>query len=336
MYHSVIIRVDDTYIDTWDDWKLIPSSPPVIAAPKERTNFVTVPGRDGTLDYSQSVARKAVYDNRTGKLEFYLENGYDGWDWETAYTTIIDTLKGKRIELALEDNPSHYYEGLLWVDTYKSDKGHSKITLEYILHPTMHTRKVEAVVVNRASVKLNKGMAFELMVGVGPSNTFYRKVNVRARPFSVLKMGADGLVYALERGTGTVTAECGGVTAVCTVTVGRFEACSIKMVTDGGCGPTNPVASIVKGEAYQNTIMASAANAQVSVTVMMGGTDVTSTCVTMNTDHTSAEIKMDAVTGDIMITANTVVTTAAPTAAENMPVARPLAAGTGGAYRLKQ
>ena len=63
MYHSLIINVDDDYIDTWDDWKLIPSSRPVIAPPIERTKFVTVPCRDGSLDYSQTVPKRATYDD---------------------------------------------------------------------------------------------------------------------------------------------------------------------------------------------------------------------------------------------------------------------------------
>ena len=171
MYHSLIINVGDNYIDTWDDWKLIPSSRPVIAPPIERTKFVTVPGRDGALDYSRTPANRPTYDDRIGKIEFYLENDYAGWDWETAYTTICETLKGQRVRFALEDNPSHYYSGLLWVDQFKSDKGHSKITLEYNLHPTMYTLKVEAVALNVYDLKLNRGMEYQLLVGVGPTNT---------------------------------------------------------------------------------------------------------------------------------------------------------------------
>lgn len=111
MYHSVIIRVDDTFINTYDAWHLIPSSRPVISPPIERTKFVTVGGRSGNLDYSQSLTHKPVFDNRTGKIEFYVEN--DWWtDWEAAYTTITEALQGKRVELALEDNPLHYYKGL--------------------------------------------------------------------------------------------------------------------------------------------------------------------------------------------------------------------------------
>lgn len=222
MYHSLIIHVDDRYINTWDDWYLIPSSRPVISPPIERTNFVTVPGRDGTLDYSQTISKKAAFDNRTGKIEFYLENDMPGWDWETAYTTICETLKGKRVRMALEDNPAHYYEGLLWVNQYKSDKGHSKITLEYTLHPTMYTLNVGAVVLNAESIRLAKGVEFQLLVGIGPTNTFFRKVSVTAKPKGIVEITQNGTVKGLKNGTAVITAECGGVKAECTATVGNF------------------------------------------------------------------------------------------------------------------
>ena len=230
MYHSLIINVGDNYIDTWDDWKLIPSSRPVIAPPIERTKFVTVPCRDGALDYSRTPANRPTYDNRTGKIEFYLENDYAGWDWETAYTTICETLKGQRVRFALEDNPSHYYSGLLWVNQLKSDKGHSKITLEYNLHPTMYTLKVEAVALNVYDLKLNRGMEYQLLVGVGPTNTFYRKMNVTAKPRDVVKITQNGTILALRKGTAVVTAECGGMKAECAVTVGAYESFTIERV----------------------------------------------------------------------------------------------------------
>lgn len=304
MYHSLIINVGDTYIDTWDDWRLIPSSAPVIAPPIERKKFVTVPGRDGCLDYSQSVAKKPTYDDRTGKIEFYLENDYPGWDWETAYVTICETLKGQRVRFALEDNPSHYYEGLLWVNQYKSDKGHSKITLEYELHPTMHTLNVGAVALNTYAVRLNRGMEYQLLIGVGPTNTFYRKVNVTAAPKEIAKITRNGTILALKQGKAVVTAECGGVKAECSVEVGKFDSFTISM-TLNGCAASNPVTGVVSGGDYQNVITVADTNSQtLGLTVTMGGTDVTGSCVTMASDGTSGKIKMDQVTGNINITAN--------------------------------
>ena len=321
MYHSLIINVDDDYIDTWDDWKLIPSSRPVIAPPIERTKFVTVPGRDGALDYSRTPANRPTYDDRTGKIEFYLENDYAGWDWETAYTTICETLKGQRVRFALEDNPSHYYSGLLWVDQFKSDKGHSKITLEYNLHPTMYTLKVEAVALNVYELKLNRGMEYQLLVGVGPANTFYRRVNVTAAPKNVVKITQNGTILALKKGTAVVTAECGGVKAKCSVTVGEFETCTIERNLNGVV-ETNTVGSVVKGMSYQNVFtVADTENFTLVLTAMRLKTTITSGedgsmnvteewvpvdagCIVTAKDGTSTEFKMASVTENIKITAN--------------------------------
>ena len=339
MYHSLIINVGDDYIDTWDDWKLIPSSRPVIAPPIERTKFVTVPGRDGSLDYSQTVPKRATFDDRTGKIEFYLENDYEGWDWETAYTTICETLKGQRVRFALEDNRSHYYSGLLWVNQFKSDKGHSKITLEYRVHPTMYTLNVEAVALNVYDLKLNKGMEYQLLVGVGPSNTFYRRVSVTVTPKNVVEITQNGTIRALKKGTAVVTAECGGVKAECTVTVGEFESCTIERNLTG-VTETNPVNRIVKGMSYQNVFtVADTEHFTLNLTAMAlttmttlepdGSTSVAElwvpvdgSNVTVSDDKTSAEIKMGEVTGNIKITASAILKTetTTPSADAVLPV----------------
>ena len=335
MYHSLIINVGDNYIDTWDDWKLIPSSRPVIAPPIERTKFVTVPCRDGALDYSRTPANRPTYDDRTGKIEFYLENDYAGWDWETAYTTICEALKGQRVRFALEDNPSHYYSGLLWVNQLKSDKGHSKITLEYNLHPTMYTLKVEAVALNVYDLKLNRGMEYQLLVGVGPTNTFYRKMNVTAKPRDVVKITQNGTILALRKGTAVVTAECGGVKAECAVTVGAYESFTIERALDG-VSETNPVRSIVAGMSYQNVFnVGDSEKEMLKLTVEMGGTDVTGSCVVMAEDNASAQIKMASVTGNIKITAHAAAKpVAAMLCADILPVEVKPLKRVEGAFRL--
>lgn len=304
MYHSLIINVGEDYINTWDDWFLIPSSRPVISPPIERTKFVTVPGRDGNLDYSQSVSGKPTFDNRTGKIEFYLENDIPGWDWETAYTTICETLKGQRVRMALEDNPAHYYEGLIWVNQYKSAKGHSTITLEYNLHPTMKTLNVGAVVMNVETLQLTKGMEFQLLVGVGPTNTFFRKVTVTAAPKGIVEITKYGTAKGLKKGTAVITAECGGVKAECTVEVGAFETHAIHRLLSTGVTETNPVDSVVDGGSYQNILaVKDRENTTLTVSLTVNGTDRTAEFVTVGTDELAAQIKMESVEGDVEITA---------------------------------
>ena len=51
MYHSITIGDKNT----WDDWKMIPVSRPVVAPPVEKVLSVDVPGRDGTTYLSKSL-----------------------------------------------------------------------------------------------------------------------------------------------------------------------------------------------------------------------------------------------------------------------------------------
>ena len=69
MYHS--ITVGDK--NTWDDWKMIPSSQPVVAPPVEKVVSVDVPERDGTTYLSNSLTGYPVFKSREGTWEFYLD-----------------------------------------------------------------------------------------------------------------------------------------------------------------------------------------------------------------------------------------------------------------------
>ena len=334
MYHSLIINADDRYINTWDDWFLIPSSRPVISPPMERTNFVTVPGRNSDLDYSQSLSKKPVFDDRTGKIEFYLENDITGWDWETAYTTIIDALQGKRVRMALEDNPSHYYEGLLWVNQYKSDKGHSKITLEYKLHPIMKTLNVGAVVMNAEKIKMARGTEFQILVGVGPTNTFYRKVSVVSDNKNVAVITRDGLIRALRKGKAVITAECGGVKAECAVDVGDYRSFPVTR-TLNGCTESNPVNRIVEGGSYQNLIsVTDPEKTTLELSVTVEGNDVTKDCVTMDKDKLRAEIKMENLGGAVEVTANAAAKPETAALNETLPTASIALKRVEGSFRI--
>lgn len=132
--HKVTFKVDDMSYDSWVDWHLIPKSRPAIAPPQERTSFVTVPGRHGKVDLSWALTGGPVYDNRTGNIDFYVDhNKWNGW--HTAYMTIMGILQGHRVEVILADDPSFYYNGMVYVDKWQSDEHNSIISLKYDLYP---------------------------------------------------------------------------------------------------------------------------------------------------------------------------------------------------------
>ena len=189
------------------------------------------------------------------------------------------------------------------------------------IDPLIASLKVEAVALNVYELKLNRGMEYQLLVGVGPTNTFYRRVNVTAAPKNVVKITQNGTILALKRGTAVVTAECGGVKAECSVTVGEFETCTIERNLNGVV-ETNPVGSVVKGMSYQNMLtVADTENFTLVLTAMRLKTTITSGedgsmnvteewvpvdagCIVTAKDGASAEFKIASVTENIKITAN--------------------------------
>ena len=68
-------------------------------------------------------------------------NGYKPW-LETYYD-IADYIHGQKMRAVLEDDPHYYYEGRFSVNSWKSDKDWSKITIDYNVSP-YKMRKVDS------------------------------------------------------------------------------------------------------------------------------------------------------------------------------------------------
>lgn len=129
MYHSITFGDKNTY----EDWHIVPSSRPLFAPPPVKTNYVDVPGANGKLDLTDSLNGHAVYDNRTGSIEFIVLNGYG--EWQNRYSEICNYLHGKTMKAILEDDPAWYYEGRFSVNQWASEKDWSRITIDYDVHP---------------------------------------------------------------------------------------------------------------------------------------------------------------------------------------------------------
>lgn len=123
----------DTDRNTWEHWRLVPTSRPAIATPNCKTNFVNVPGANGKLDLSQALTRYPLYENRTGTLEFLVMNDFR--NWQEAYTDIMTTLHNKRMICVYEEDPEYYYIGRWTVTPWKTGDNYSTITLGYDLEP---------------------------------------------------------------------------------------------------------------------------------------------------------------------------------------------------------
>lgn len=129
MYHSITFGDKNT----WEDWHLVPSSRPLFNPPSVKTKIIDIPGGNGSLDLSDSLTKYPLYNNREGDIEFIVMNDY--WEWYEAYSTIMNYLHGKTMIAILEDEPDYYYVGRFSVNSWKSQKDYSRITISYSVKP---------------------------------------------------------------------------------------------------------------------------------------------------------------------------------------------------------
>lgn len=120
-------------INTYDDWKIVPLSRPIIAAPSFKEKYVDLPGAYGSLDFSRAQLGLPTYGNRVGQWEFVVLNDFRSWD--VAYSDIQHTVHGKRCFVTLEDDKKHFYVGNLTLNEWRSDPGWSRIVISYNLEP---------------------------------------------------------------------------------------------------------------------------------------------------------------------------------------------------------
>ncbi|MCD8158984.1 MAG: hypothetical protein LUD77_08840 [Clostridiales bacterium] len=119
--------------NTWDFWKLVPKERPVFVPPEVKTNYIDLPGGNGSIDLSESLTGYPVYENRTGSFKFYVMNGYA--EWQGRYSDIMSYLHGQRMKAVLADDPDWYYYGRFSVKGWESGDTWSEIEIGYEVEP---------------------------------------------------------------------------------------------------------------------------------------------------------------------------------------------------------
>lgn len=138
MYHSITFGDKNT----WDDWCLIPTLDPIISPPTVKTNFIDVPGSNGSLDMSEILTGYPVYNNREGSLSFIamnrsasLQPECNPLKFRDLIADIMDYLHGHKMNMVLEDDPDYYYSGRFELENANANINFNEIVIKYILEP---------------------------------------------------------------------------------------------------------------------------------------------------------------------------------------------------------
>lgn len=128
-------------MNTWDDWRLIPTSPPMVAPPACYTNYVEIPGRaSGPIDLSEALTGQPSYNNSEGEWEFTSHPDYGSvmFSRQSLYDDIRHYLHNRTRKVSFDDDPQHYYIGRFEVAVPKTGKNGTSITIKYKIKPVRY------------------------------------------------------------------------------------------------------------------------------------------------------------------------------------------------------
>lgn len=128
--HGVTFTVGNVAKKTWTDWEMICETPVAIAAPAVKTNYIPIPGANGSIDLSQALAGHILYDNVSGQITFDVT----GTTPLTTYYAVMTHLHGMKGTMTPADGGGTF-TGRFSVDGYSVSDGQFKITIGYNVIP---------------------------------------------------------------------------------------------------------------------------------------------------------------------------------------------------------
>ncbi len=84
-----------------------------IEPPEVRTQLLEVPGRNGSIDLSESLTGDVTYNNRI--IDIVLNGKKRKEEWPPLMSSFMNEIHGKMVNVVLRDDPQYYYHGRAYV-----------------------------------------------------------------------------------------------------------------------------------------------------------------------------------------------------------------------------
>ena len=99
-------------------------APYAITMPEPQTNFVEIPGRDGTLDLSEAFST-VRYTDRIIPLTLYARAPFD-----TLISAFAADVHGQRMNVIFDRDPAYYYDARITIEDVERHWGYCELSLE--------------------------------------------------------------------------------------------------------------------------------------------------------------------------------------------------------------
>lgn len=128
--HGVTFTVGNVSRRTWTDWSMVSEEPVAVEPPRVKTNYVQIPGANGSIDLTNAIAGHVLYDNFEGSVQFVVTTA----DPIATYYTVMQFLHGMRGTMTPADGGGTF-TGRFSVDGYSVSDEQFKITIGYNVIP---------------------------------------------------------------------------------------------------------------------------------------------------------------------------------------------------------
>lgn len=120
-------------VHSFNDLNLI-LAPFVLPPAKPKTNYIAIPGGNGTLDLTEA-SGETKYNDRELTFTFSV-NPSEKMTFEEKQTQVSNALNGRRFErITIEKDPDYYFTGRCTVDKHHSDKNFRQIVVKATVKP---------------------------------------------------------------------------------------------------------------------------------------------------------------------------------------------------------
>lgn len=180
---------------------------------KPKTNYVDIPGGDGSVDLTEAHGEVKFYD-RDCKFTFTM-NPLDAGTWEEKKTEVSNILNGRIFKITLDKDDEFYYLGRCEVNDYLSDKNIKQIVVTAKVKPYKfkqdETSRMFELSENETTVNVTNGrkpvIPFIVCSNDNTNITFGTATfNLSAGEHKILDIQfTEGNNQLILSGTGTVT-----------------------------------------------------------------------------------------------------------------------------------
>ncbi len=106
-----------------------------IGLPETQTNYIEVPGRNGSIDFTEALSGKIAYRDRIITLTFVTCKNVSKEEWPVFLSNVLNSIHGRKMKIIFDDDPDNYYYGRCEVSEFQTSWGKQTVVVECTCEP---------------------------------------------------------------------------------------------------------------------------------------------------------------------------------------------------------